>query len=400
MIQRNSRSHHRTWDVLVVGGGVVGSACALALARAGLQVALIEARPAQTWSLQPADLRVFALAADNVALLTHLGVWPQIVQARAHAYRRMQVWDAGGGGELIFDANTLGRNELGWIVENGLLIDRLQAALPTAGVQVYCPAKVVALDQHEKNVRVRLEDGRRIEASLVIAADGAHSSVRKLAGLEITLSRHDYRQCGVVAYIDSEQPNQATAWQRFLPTGPLALLPFGAHRSSIVWTVPEAQAQRLLMLDDERFANELTYALAARLGAMRPVSARAAFPLRQQLLGNYVAGRVIALGDAAHTVHPLAGQGVNLGLRDVSALYARVCHALQRKQDWSSAQRLQRWARTRRSENTVAAYSFQAINRLFSNDYFLATLARGHLLGLAGRIPLLRSVAWQHAAGL
>jgi len=399
MIHRN-RSQDQPWDVIVVGGGVVGSACALALARAGLQVALIEARVPQTWSLQPADLRVFALAADNVALLTDLGVWPQIIQARAHAYQRMQVWDAAGGGELIFDAHILGRNELGWIVENRLLIDRLQAALPAAGVQVYCPAQVTGVDHNEKGVRLRLENGQHIKAKLVIAADGAHSSVRKLAGLEATLSKHDYRQSGVVAYIDSELPNQATAWQRFLPTGPLALLPFGVHRSSIVWTVPEDEAQRLLTLDDMRFGGELTHALAARLGAMQPVSARAAFPLRQQLLGNYVAGRVLALGDAAHVVHPLAGQGVNLGLRDVSALAAMVRKVLQRGQNWASAQRLQRWARNRRSENTLAAYSFQAINHLFSNDYLFPTLVRGHLLGLAGRVPLLRSLAWQHAAGL
>jgi len=399
MINRN-KSHDQSWDVLVVGGGVVGSACALALARAGLQVALVEAKVPQTWSLQPADLRVFALAADNAALLADLGVWPQITQARAHAYRRMQVWDAAGGGDLIFDAATFGRNELGWIVENRLLIDRLQAALLAAGVQVYCPAHVVAVEQNENSARLRLADGQRIAAAMVIAADGAHSTVRKLAGLEASLSRYDYQQCGVVAYVDSELPNQATAWQRFLPTGPLAILPFGPQRSSIVWTVPDAEAQRLLALDDTRFSCELTYALAARLGEMQLVSARAAFPLRQQLLGNYVSGRVLALGDAAHVVHPLAGQGVNLGLRDVSAFYSMVRKAVQRGQDWASAQRLQRWARTRRSENTLAAYSFQAINRLFSNDYLLTTLARGYVLGLAGRIPLLRSLAWQHATGV
>jgi len=399
MIQRN-QSHDQPWDVVVVGGGVVGSACALALARAGLHVALIEAQVPQTWSLQLADLRVFALAPDNAALLADLNVWPQITQARAHAYRRMQVWDAAGGGDLIFDADTFGRNALGWIVENRLLIDRLQAALPSAGVEVVCPGQVVAVEQNQSSVRLRLADGQRIEAAMVVAADGAHSSVRKLAGLEATLARYDYQQCGVVAYIDSELPNQATAWQRFLPTGPLAILPFGPQCSSIVWTVPTHEAKRLLALDDKRFGCELTHALAARLGQMQVVSARAAFPLRQQLLGQYVAGRVLALGDAAHVVHPLAGQGVNLGLRDVSALSAMVRAAVQRGQDWASAQRFQRWARTRRSENTLAAYSFQAINRLFSNDYLLATLARGHLLGLAGRIPLLRSLAWQHAAGL
>ena len=385
-------------DVAVAGGGVVGAACALALARAGLQAALVEARPAPRWLAERPDLRVFALAPDNAALLDALGVWPQVLRARAQPYRKMRVWDAGGGDELAFDAATLARDELGWIVENGLLVDRLWAALVAAGVQVHCPARVQGMEQDEAGVRLQLDDGTRLEARVAVAADGGASELRRLAGLDV--DAHDYGQRGVVAFIETADPHQETAWQRFLPTGPLALLPFTQGRSSIVWTLPEAEAARVLALDDAAFAVALTDASAARLGRAVPVSARAAFPLRRQLVRQQVAGRVLVLGDAAHVVHPLAGQGVNLGLRDVAALRAEVESAQARRVDWASAHRLQRWARRRRSDNTVSAYAFEGINRLFSNADPLAVLARGPLLGLAGKLPPLTRALWRHAAGV
>ena len=385
-------------DVAVAGGGVVGAACALALARAGLDVALVEARPVPRWLAEQPDLRVYALAPDNAALLDALGVWPQVVRARAQPYRKMRVWDAGGGDELAFDAATLARDELGWIVENGLLVDRLWAALVAAGVQVHCPARVQGMEQDEAGVRLQLDDGTRLEARVAVAADGGASELRRLAGLDV--DAHDYGQRGVVAFIETADPHQETAWQRFLPTGPLALLPFTQGRSSIVWTLPEAEAQRVLALDDAAFALELTDASAARLGRAQPVSERAAFPLRRQLVRQQVAGRVLVLGDAAHVVHPLAGQGVNLGLRDVAALRAEVESAQARRVDWASAHRLQRWARRRRSDNTVSTYAFEGINRLFSNADPLAVLARGPLLGLAGKLPPLTRALWRHAAGV
>lgn len=385
-------------DVAVAGGGVVGAACALALARAGLDVALVEARPVPRWLAEQPDLRVYALAPDNAALLDALGVWPQVVRARAQPYRKMRVWDAGGGDELAFDAATLARDELGWIVENGLLVDRLWAALVAAGVQVHCPARVQGMEQDEAGVRLQLDDGTRLEARVAVAADGGASELRRLAGLDV--DAHDYGQRGVVAFIETADPHQETAWQRFLPTGPLALLPFTQGRSSIVWTLPEADAARVLALDDAAFAVALTDASAARLGRAQPVSERAAFPLRRQLVRQQVAGRVLVLGDAAHVVHPLAGQGVNLGLRDVAALRAEVESAQARRVDWASAHRLQRWARRRRSDNTVSAYAFEGINRLYSNADPLAVLARGPLLGLAGKLPPLTRALWRHAAGV
>ena len=385
-------------DAVVVGGGVVGAACALALSRLGLGVALVEAAAPAAWSVERPDLRVYAFAPANVALLDALDAWRPVREARAQAYRRMRVWDAAGGGELVFDADALARTELGWIVEHGLLADRLWAALQRAPVELRCPARVEALEQDGAGVRLRLDDGSPLAARIAIAADGAASTLRALAGIDAPV--HDHAQRGVVAYVDCEHPHEATAWQRFLPTGPLALLPCADGRVSIVWTLPDAEAERVLALDDAAFSRELGRASAGRLGALRVSSPRVAFPLRRQLSASQCAGRVLVVGDAAHVVHPLAGQGVNLGLRDVSALREAIADALERRADWHAPARLARWARTRRSENAVAAHAFDGINALFSNDAVPATLLRGHLLGVANRLPMVGAALWRRAAGL
>lgn len=388
-------------DAVITGGGVVGAACALALARSGLDVALVEGAAPAPWRREHPDLRVYAFAADNAALLDGLGVWDAVRAARVQPYRRMRVWDAAGGGELAFDADACGRRELGWIVEHGLLLDRLWAALPGAGVRVHCPARVVALEaagEGDGFARLQLDDGSRVQARIAIAADGAQSTLRELAGLRV--ARHDYGQRGIVGYVASERGHEDTAWQRFLPTGPLAFLPCADGSSSIVWTLPDGEATRVLALDDAAFGGELARAFDARLGAVRAISPRAAFPLRRQLVDAYVRDRVLVLGDAAHVVHPLAGQGVNLGLRDVAALRAMVEAAQRSRGDWASPARLARWARGRKSENALAAHAFEGIDRLYRSDGFAATLLRGPLLGLAGKLPPVTHLLWKRAAGL
>ncbi|MEP6907417.1 MAG: FAD-dependent monooxygenase, partial [Pseudoxanthomonas sp.] len=341
---------------------------------------------------------VYAFAPDNADLLERCGVWKAVRDAHAHPYRRMRVWDAAGGGEVRFDADALGRDQLGWIIENNLLVDRLWSSLPAAGVHLHCPARVESIEQDASGVRLRLDDGTRLETRLAVAADGADSTLRALAGVQV--SAHDYQQRGVVAFVDTERPNEATAWQRFLPTGPLAFLPFAESRSSIVWTLPSAEAERVLALEETDFNRELGSAFEARLGEVRVVSKRAAFPLRRQLADAYVSGKVLLMGDAAHVVHPLAGQGVNLGLRDVSRLHATLGRALARGVDWSAPHRLARWARECRSENAAAAYAFDSINRFFSNDDLHATLLRGPLLALSGKLPALTGLFWKRASGL
>jgi 3-demethoxyubiquinol 3-hydroxylase len=371
-------------DIAVVGGGVVGATAALALARDGRRVALVESREPPTWQEEAPDLRVYAFAPDNAVLLDSLGVWREISAARLQPYRRMRVWDAAGGDELRFEATALGRDVLGWIVEHALLVDRLwHAILEEPAIQCHCPGQLVALEQDEGSATLELDSGARVRARLVIAADGAESKLRELAGFEV--SRHDYGQRGLVAYVETTESHEDTAWQRFLPTGPLAFLPCRDGRSSIVWTVPEDEATRLLALDETSFCRELTRAFDARLGTVAAVSHRLAFPLRRQLADRYVAGRVILAGDAAHVVHPLAGQGVNLGLRDVACLRRLLAEASAI--DPGRPHRLARYQRECRSDNTLAAYALDGINRVFSNDALVPTLLRGPLLGLAGRVP-------------
>jgi 2-octaprenyl-3-methyl-6-methoxy-1,4-benzoquinol hydroxylase len=383
-------------DVLVVGGGVVGAAAALAFARDGWSVALVEAREPAPWSADAPDLRVYALAPDAMALLDTLDVGESVRDARAPAYRRMAIRDAAGGDELVFDADRFARRALGWIVENALLVDRLWAAMRRESIALHVPAGVDAFEQDGDRATLRLDDGRRLHARLVVAADGANSTVRDLAGIDAPA--HDYAQGGLVAYVDTEAPLRSTCYQRFLPTGPLAFLPVATHRASIVWTLPSDEAARLRSIGDDAFATALTDASGGYFGHARPVSARMVFPLRRRLASRFHLDRLVLAGDAAHAVHPLAGQGVNLGLRDVTTLRASLPRP-GRDADPATA-RVARWARERRTASARAAHAFEAINRMYSNDALVPTLLRGRLLGLAGRVPPVQYALWREAAGL
>jgi 2-octaprenyl-3-methyl-6-methoxy-1,4-benzoquinol hydroxylase/2-octaprenylphenol hydroxylase len=396
-----SRRRGPALDVAVVGGGMVGAATALALARAGFATALLEARAPAPWSVQDeVDLRVVGLAPSSIALLDELGVWTSIRTSRSSPYAQMHVWDAASGAAIHFDAAQQDRDLLGYIVENNLVQWQLWQALESAGVRRLCPAQVSGYEVLEDRVQLTLRDAEAetISARLLVAADGAASPLRAMAGIE-THGR-DYAQRGVVAHVTTERAHQGTAWQRFLDTGPLALLPLADGRSSIVWSLPEAEAQRVLALDDQAFFDELGVASDFRLGRITGATARAAFPLRLQLAETYQAERFVLLGDAAHAVHPLAGQGVNLGLRDVVELRNTLVAARDAGSDVAAPHVLRRYARRRRSADTMDALGFDALARIYAWQAPPLIAARGLGVRLIDKLsPIKRRLA-EHAAGL
>jgi len=397
-VRGEARRRGPALDVAVVGGGMVGAAAALALAKAGFATALLEAREPAPWSAeQEVDLRVVGLAPSSIALLDELGVWASIREARSGPYAHMHVWDAESGASIHFDAANEGRDLLGHIVENNLVQWRLWLALEAAGVQRLCPAEVKGFEAQDDRIQLDLADGQSIAARLLVAADGAGSPLRKLAGIE-TRGR-DYAQRAVVAHVRTERPHQGTAWQRFLPDGPLALLPLADGRSSVVWSLPDDEAKRVLALDDDAFLAALGVASDFRLGRIVGSTPRAAFPLKLQLATTYQAERFVLLGDAAHAVHPLAGQGVNLGLRDVAELRDTLLAAREAGRDIAAAHVLRRYARRRRSADTLDALGFDALARIYGWRASPLVAARGLGVRLVDRIgPLKRRLA-EHAAG-
>ena len=390
-------------DVIVVGAGVVGAATALALVREGFDVVLVEARPAPPWNAaDDVDARVVALAPDAVALLDDLGVWKSVTDARACAYSHMRVWDALAAGELSFAAEDRGETALGWIVENRLLQHVLWQALVETGargaaIQLRVPGEVTAIENDERGVAATLADGSVVRARLLVAADGATSPIRTQLG--IAVREHDYGQRAIVAHVGIERAHESTAWQRFQPGGPLAFLPLVDGRCSIVWSLQGNEAERVLALDDAAFCAELGCALDFRLGNITSTTRRLAFPLRMRLAERYVVGRTLLIGDAGHAVHPLAGQGLNLGLRDVHNLRGQLRRAKARGIDAGAAQVLRRYERERRSENILAASSFTLIERCFNSESIAVAGLRGLALAVADKVTPLKHVLMDAAAG-
>lgn len=387
------------YDVAIVGAGIVGAAFASALSRTGFDVALIESHAPAPWRSEDAvDLRVVALASSSVALFERLDIWKTIRAARACAYRHMHVWDALAPGQLHFDAADEGLHALGYIVENRLIQHVLWQALQAdARIALHCPSKVAATEIENDRRALLFEDGSRIAARLVVAADGADSALRGM--LEIDTQDRDYAQRAIVAHVRTERAHQDTAWQRFLPGATIAFLPLADGRSSIVWSVPNTEAERLLALDDAAFCSELGAAFDFRLGRITATTGRAAFPLRMKLADDYTAPRFALVGDAAHVVHPLAGQGVNLGLRDVDELCAALVEAREAKRDFTSEPVLRRYERRRRSDSAIAAHSFDAIQRVFGSDAMPLAALRGFGLDVVNAIAPLKRVFARHAAG-
>jgi len=391
------------YDLLVVGGGMVGAALALACSAQGLKIAVVESRePSRDWPKGEVDLRVSALSRASQRILDRLGrgptAWERIQGLGVSPYREMRVWDAVGGASIHFDSADLGEPDLGHIVENRVtqlaLWEQLEAA---ADIHLLCPARGLRLSLTPERALLDLDDGRRLVARLLVGADGRDSWVRAQAG--ITTSGWDYDQQAIVANVQTTRPHGETAWQRFLPTGPLAFLPLADGRCSIVWSAVEARAWQLMALDDAAFLAELEAAFERHLGPLVAVGRREAFPLRLQHADRYVLPRLALIGDAAHAIHPLAGQGVNLGFLDAAQLADNIAEALARGRDIGGLWTLRRYERARRGGNMAMLGAMEVFKRLFGNRNPLLVAARNLGLAVTDRLPGLKQLFIEQALG-
>jgi 2-octaprenylphenol hydroxylase len=386
------------YDIVIVGGGMVGAALAIALAREEFAVCVLEARvPPNTWAADSHDLRVSAITRASQRLLDNLGVWATIAADRATPYQQMHVWDRTGFGEIHFDAADLAEPDLGHIVENRVIVRALWQQFDAAGVRVQAPSRLQQLAFGDHGATLTLDDGDRIASALVVAADGARSQVRELAG--IASRSEPYDQHALVATVHAELGNQSTAWQRFMVDGPLALLPLEDELFSIVWSTRPDEAERLKGLPEADFNAELTAASEARLGTLTLQGERGVFPLRLQHAEHYVQPGLALVGDAAHVIHPLAGQGVNLGFLDAGALVDALLAGREAGRKPGNLRSLRAYERSRRGHNTATQLAMDGFKHLFSNDRPALSLLRNVGIGAAGRIAPLRRVFERVALG-
>ena len=399
----SSKRSGRDFNFIVIGAGVIGATMAKLLIARGLaepnQVALVGGRPARHAADAEWDLRVFALSRASQRLLEACGIWQKMPSAKLHPYERMVVWDERGepegAGSLSFDSAELGEPNLGCIVDGvELQVQCLEAAAGTGATLI--EASVAALSVDDATCRVRLSDGRDLHGRMLIAADGTDSKTRELLGIDT--AGHAYHQDALVAHVRTEKSHRRTAWQRFLRSGPLAFLPLPDGSSSVVWSIDRAEAGRLRLLDARDFAIALTDAGGGVLGRCELTTAVASFPLKLQYALSYVRPRAVLIGDAAHVVHPLAGQGLNLGLLDCAALAEVLTEdGPQRRGDYQSLRRYERW---RRSENTVSAAALDGLERLFSSQSNAVATLRMAGLDAVARLPLLKRSLARRALGL
>jgi len=401
-------------EVLIVGNGIVGATLACALLQAGMKVAVVEAKPVApttpttdlinqaTDNQPPFDRRTFALTRASAQIFSNLGVWDMIIAQRASPFREMHVWDAKGAGAIHFDSALLNEPTLGYIVEQNVIQTALATQLATYdNLTFYSPAKVDHFNRFNSDtgMQVQLDNGEILTTRLLISAEGAHASLRTLAGIRYQIREHG--QQAIVATVETEKPHQQTAWQRFLPTGPLAFLPLSPPQtSSIVWSIDTALAQRLMKLEPAEFNAELATALAFQLGAVLKSSERAAFPLQSRYVLNYVQPRLALVGDAAHTILPLAGQGLNLGLLDAATLSEVVLMAYQKNRDFGHYRELRRYERWRQGENFAMLKIMEGFKYLFESPLPTITWARNVGLTLTDNLLPLKRMIIQQAMGL
>ncbi len=397
-----------SYQIIIVGGGMVGTALAAGLANSGISIALIEPNipnkpPLDISQCADFDTRVSAITANSEALLIQLNAWDLIPAGRKSPYQGMTVWDGDGTGEVNFNASELHVPCLGTIVENREIVWALQQVVEQAENIEVIRDYVSHIDNQDEQglTPVFLSSGNSLITQLLVAADGALSRIKQWG--EFANCEWDYQHQGIVATIQLEQEHQATAWQRFRPEGPLALLPLAAQDEktcSIVWSTNDEECEYLLGLEDDAFCQELGRAFEQRLGAVVNVGPRAAFPLRQRHAKNYVVPGIALIGDAAHTIHPLAGQGVNLGFKDVAALIDELLRAQRLGLDFGNLASLQRYQRRRQADNLLMMSAMEGFKRLFAAEQPLVRLLRNEGMRLFNRAAAVKQHVVMQAMGL
>jgi 2-octaprenylphenol hydroxylase len=396
----NFEKNRTDYDIVIVGAGIVGLTLACHLKDQDLRVAIInkDAADKKTANLY-SQLRVIAVTLGSQKLLEQLDVWQRLDTKQCAPFRSMQVRESGQAAELFFDSADVGEACLGYIVKNTDLQQALYAQAKTdTELTWFVPDALLNMQLEKNQVLLTLASGTEISTRLLIGADGDHSQVRELANLQIKTT--DYAQRALVATVRTELPHKQTARQIFLPNGPLAFLPLkDAHHSSIVWSTTPEESQRLEALDDELFCEELMHAFEQRLGQVLSTSPRLSYPLKTQEAEHYIKSGVALVGDAAHSIHPLAGQGANLGIADAHCLAKVILEAKQKHRSIAAHHTLRRYERERRFHNRVMMGSVDGIKHLFATSNPIVQKTRQYGLGMINNVACLKNVIVRYAMG-
>jgi 2-octaprenyl-6-methoxyphenol hydroxylase len=400
-VTQENLTHDIVSDVVIAGGGMVGLTLSLALAQGGLRVVVVDALTGTQMTSDRFDGRVSAINFGATRMMRVLGVWPALLP-HAQPINDILVSDAQLGKpaapfSLHFDHHEIGE-PLGHLIENrhirSVLFDAVKADLRIALLE---KSVVDSVSADAKGVTATLGDGRTIVARLAVAADGRDSKLREAHGIRVVA--WDYAQTGIVATVEHERPHNGVACEHFLPNGPFAILPMLGNRSSLVWVEPTADAARMMALDEAAFTDEVAVRFGAHLGAVRASGPRWSYPLKLHLAREYVRPRFALIGDAAHGIHPLAGQGLNLGFKDVAALTETLLDAARLGRDMGDVEVLRRYERWRRFDNTALAWATDTLNRLFSNDVPPLRFARDLGMGAVDAVRPLSKFFMRHAGG-
>ena len=396
-----TQTNNQSFDIIVVGAGMVGAAfaCACAVANKSLSIAVVEPhKPDYNWDKNSFDIRVSAITHASQHFLENLDVWEQIKQQGAYAYSQMQVWDITGQGSIHFDAAEVEEENLGFIIENRIIQKVLQQRMTDfKNIHFIYPFKTEKLEYRKDHVLLTDNAGKQLTSHLIVGADGANSWVRQQNNIE--LISWAYQQTALVTTVKTSAQHKNTCWQQFMPEGPLAFLPLKENYSSIVWSTTAQLANELLTLDENSFNQRLQHTFGDKLGQIQVCSERAIFPLQLRHAQQYVKPAMALIGDAAHTVHPLAGQGVNLGFADAQQLASELINAINNEKNPGDFSVLRKYERARKASNVTMLASMDILKRLFSNNHPLLSFLRNTGLNLAGSSSLSRKFFINYALG-